>query len=436
LKNSKKAIINGTLFIGGRLKPSTLLVSGNTIESIENPGFNTPQDYEIIDADNCIVSYGFLDPHVHFRVPGAPHKEDWNSGSRAALRGGFTRVFDMPNNNPSATSVEVLRQKHELASTSLIRHGFHLGLSAKNAKQCRQILDEARSVGIPVHGIKAYLGSTTGNLLVTQIDTIYNALETGEMVLFHCEDHAFLQGQDQVPFKVLSDHHHNRPGKSETVSIEAICSAASTIKHKARIYICHLSTGAGALRIDDFRKEGFTIYSEVTPHHLFLNIENLAGLSPQSLGKCNPPIRPKSECITLQRMLSDDFFSCTGSDHAPHLVSEKETSNPPSGIPGIETSFYVLCSLYEQGVITMEQALHQLTAAYSIFGIEKSGDLAPGNLADITIIRKKQFTYKHSESYTKADFSPFDGILSAGYTVDTVLVDGVVRMVDGSIKTD
>ncbi|HPP03652.1 MAG TPA: dihydroorotase [Spirochaetota bacterium] len=427
------AIVNGNIFIKKRFVKGTIFIENKKIKKViigEKIETEKLKKYKVIDASDSFVSYGFFDPHVHFRTPGHTYKEDWKSGSRAALNGGFTYVMDMPNNTPSATTYETLKEKNSIAKRdSLVNYGFYIGLSDKNAYELKDIIKKCRKNKINVLGIKVYIGSSTGDLLIKDFRFVRPALEIGEYVLFHCEDERTLQKFKNIKYIDVSSHNLKRPPLAEIEGLRKIIHSAISIKEKAKIYICHVSSKEFLKEILKFKKKGFNIITEITPHHLFLF---LSGIDKSNIYKVNPPIRTLQDVEFLREAFNKGNFNIIGTDHAPHLLKEKFSDNSPSGFPGLESAFYVLMDLYKRRLIDLEMIFKLLTRGYKIFNIPKRGSIKKGNFADIVIIKEKEFIFEAKNCYTKADFSPFEG-LKSDYTVDTVIVNGRILKENGKI---
>lgn len=421
---NKKILKNALLFLEDRFIIGEILIENDKIEDILiNDSFKKDfyQDAEIFDCQGAYVSYGFFDPHVHFRVPGNEEKEDWDSGSKAALKGGFTFVIDMPNNTPSAIDQSVLQLKQKIAEKdSLVHYGFYLGLTDKNVDSLPHILAECRKEKIPVYGVKAFLGASTGSLLVQREETIYKALSTGEIVLFHAEDEVYLS--KQTDFINLIEHEKSRPAMAEVAAIKKIEKAASTIKEKAKIYICHLSTKKGLEEALTLRENGYSVILEATPHHLMLSLEEIKQWN-SPFYKVNPPIRYQKDRDAIRDAFLSGEIDLIGTDHAPHLLREKLSQQPPSGFPGLESAFFVLSTLYQNKMLPLEMILKKLTSGYSIFGIKNRGEIKKGYFADLLLFEKKNFTFFAEKAVSKAKFSPFDCWKSL-FSIKMVFVNG------------
>lgn len=402
----KTLLTNIKAFINGEFVDTKILIDNEKIAEI-SPDITPDTETAVFDGKNAYVSYGFIDPHVHFRTPGAEIKEDWKTGSCAALAGGFTYVIDMPNNTPPATNFDVLQMKTEIAQKdSCVNFGFYLGLTEDNCDMLEEIISQCRKSEIPIYGIKVFLGASTGSLLVENTIAIEKAFATGLPVLFHCEENSLLRN---AAFTTLKKHEANRPVEAETEAICKIRKAAEKYKNTAKIYICHLSSEAGLKEALKMRNEGFNIYLEATAHHLTLNLESIKS---SSFAKVNPPIRHKEEMTALQNALKNGLIDCIGTDHAPHLQEEKNSVNPPSGFPGLETAFFALNTLVSKKIITLEQAIEKLTSAYRIFNVKSRGKIEVGNYADLVFLQREPIVFNAENAKTKAKFSPFDKIKS------------------------
>lgn len=427
-KNSKIAIINGILYYNNKFITGSILIKNNKIKNVVFNKLDNEKlkEYQIIDAANSYVSYGFIDPHVHFRCPGHEYKEDWDTGSKAAIKGGYTFVIDMPNNLPSAKNYEIIKLKNKYAKKTMINYGFYIGLTDDNAKSIKKIYKKLKNKNIPIFGIKIFLGSSTGDLLIKKEKSIFYSLKTNLINLFHCEDEEVLNNYKSLEYNSIYDHEKIRPVDAEVNGIKKIIKVNKKNK-KSKIYICHLSSKKGANLIKKLREKGYKIISEITPHHLYFYLQKIID---SNIYKVNPPIRNLEDVLELRNKFNKGFFQIIGTDHAPHLLKEKESNNPPSGFPGLESAFYALYNLYEQDIISLKMIFKLLTNGYKIFNIKKRGKLKKNNFADITIIKKEKNIFKAKETYTKADFSPYDG-LETNCKVDTVIINGKILLRNG-----
>jgi dihydroorotase len=429
---NKIAVINGDIYTNGKFVKGSIFIHGSKIKKVILKNINPDKlkCYTVIDASESYVSYGFIDPHVHFRCPGQEYKEDWNSGSKAAVKGGFTYVIDMPNNNPAAVNSEVIIRKNETASKSNINYGFYLGLTDANSSSIGKIFSKIRSLKIPIYGIKVFLGSSTGDLLVKSSESIRKSLNTSIINLFHCEDEETLKNYNKIKYNSVKDHNDIRPPEAEENALKKISEASENNKRKSRIYICHVSSELEMKLITKLKEEGYNIISEITPHHLFFCLEEI---EESNIYKVNPPIRHFNDVKYMRDCFDMGFFDIIGTDHAPHLLSEKQSSMPPSGFPGLETAFYAMYNLYERKIISLEMIFKLMTSGYEIFKIKKRGKLKKNYFADITVIRKTETIFKEELSETKSDFSPYNG-LKVNCKIDTVVINGNILMKNGELQ--
>lgn len=251
--------------------------------------------------------------------------------------------------------------------------------------------------------------------------SITRSLKTGLITLFHCEDDETLKEFDSIPYKTVSDHSVKRPPIAEVNSFIKVSNTIKKVKgKKPKAYICHISSKELVKSIEKAKKRGFSIISEVSPNHLFFSLENIGD---SNIFKVNPPIRSEKDRKYLVKKFNEGFFDILGTDHAPHLLSEKLSDNPPSGMPGLETCFYSLYSLYEKGEINLKRIFQLLTSGYNIFKMKNRGEIKKGNYADLVIIKKTNYTVKAVNNFTLSGFTQFEG-LTVGCKIDKVFING------------
>lgn len=326
---------------------------------------------------------GLIDPHVHLRDPGQTHKEDFYTGTCAALSGGYTTIIDMPNNKVPITSANRLKEKITIARQKIVCDvGFYLGSVGDN-------LDEFVKVNPPVGGLvlglKLYLNETTGNFLIDKnsLSKIFKAWPASLPILLHAED-------DAVAFVL------NLVRRTQN-----------------RVHFCHISTQGDLEQIIKAKEENLAITCGVTPHHLFLSENDLKTLGP--FGKMKPPLRSKKDVHFLWKNL--DNIDVLESDHAPHTIAEKKT-NASYGVPGLETTLPLLLTAALKKRLTIEDIIrlcHKSPAR--IFGIKT--DLNTKVIVDLN----SPFTVHNSSLFTKGCWSPFEGWKLKG-KVNTVFIRG------------
>jgi len=389
------AIKNGKAFIGGAFVSKDVLIAGGKIAKI---GTNLKGD-ENVDASGMLVLPGLIDPHVHLREPGDTYKEDFTTGSKAAIAGGFTTVIDMPNNQLPTITAERLKEKERLAKNASCDVLFHFGGTDDN-------FDEVR-VANP-RSLKLYLGKTTGELMLRDPSSMqkhFASFPKDRPVVLHACGHEKDEAKD------LERAHSN---------IEAAVSAAKQLGR--RIHIAHVSTENEILLAKKYR--GCTV--EVAPHHLFLSKKDMERLGPY--GKVYPALRSEQKRIKLWSVLH--MADCIATDHAPHTIEDKEAG--AAGFPGLETSLALMLDACGKGLldrIWVARAMSENVA--EAFNLQDRGRLEIGCRGDVTIVdRKKSWKVDGSELQTKCRWSPFDGMRLKG-KVETVIRDGKIVYGEG-----
>ena len=373
---------------------------------------------EMIDATGLTMLPAVIDPHVHFRTPGQEDKENWESGARAAIAGGVTRVFDMPNNIPACVTETLLQEKKTLINKQLsntgipLRYGLFFGADAGH-------LEEISKVKNKIVGIKVFMGSSTGSLLIDN-DEVFEkvckiAAENNLIVAAHAEDEHILQelSKQNPESKDPKTHSKNRDRKAAIVALEK-CIAAS-VRFGTKFYILHLSIKEEVALVRQAKRKGLPIYAETTPHHLFLSEDDYEKWGTRV--QMNPPLRTKEDQKVLWDAVNEGIIDTIGTDHAPHLLSEKDKpfGHAPSGIPGIETSLPLLLNARSQGKLSLEKIV-ELTRinTESIFKIKPNDDIV---LVDLN----KEKIVGDNLLKTKCRWSPFSDQNLKGWPVYTVL---------------
>lgn len=359
-----------------------------------------------------------IDPHVHFRVPGAEYKEDWKSGAKAAIAGGVTTVFDMPNNIPSCCTKERLLEKQSLIDKQLadvkIPLRYHLYLGA----------DENHLAEIPLSkdliiGIKVFMGSSTGELVMEKeasLDRVFQlAAQQNLIVSVHAENEKLIK-RNQELFVDQTDPSIHSKIRSREVAIEATAQAIRLAeKYNTQLFILHVSTKEEMDLIRDAKRNELLVYAEVTPHHLFLTDEDYAiwGVKVQM----NPPLRTRKDQEALWEAIHDGTVDTIGSDHAPHILEEKRLpyGKSPSGVPGIETTLPLLLNAYHEQKISLEKIIYLTRLNIeNIFELEPTEDFILVDLEKTQEVQDKLLK-------TKCGWSPFTGRILKGWPIYTIL---------------
>ena len=373
-----------------------------------------------IDATDCLVMPGMIDPQVHFREPGLEHKEDLASGSLAALGGGVTGFCEMPNTRPATTSPERLQDKLQRASGRVFTdHAFFLGASPQNAESLGE-WEQAPGCA----GIKIFMGSSTGDLLVREDKDIERVLRSGSRrVAVHSEDDFRLSERYAAlqPGTPVTEHPNVRDVECAVLSTRRLLDLVEKTGRKA--HVLHLST---AEEVDMLRERdlGDLVTAEVTPNHLFMHAPDCYEKY-GSRAQMNPPVRDLRHRDALRQGLVDGVITCIGSDHAPHTLAEKDQPYPksPSGIPGVQTILPLLLTGVADGWLTLADVVRVASSAPTkVYGIRNKGDLAPGYDGDVVVVDPNERGPLATEwLHSKVGYSPFAGWTLAGWPRDVVL---------------
>ncbi|MCF8474795.1 MAG: dihydroorotase [Emcibacter sp.] len=406
IKNAICVSHNGTEATDVAIKDDIIVAIGH-IDDVEAN--------EVIDARGLHLIPGVIDTQVHFREPGAEAKEDLESGSRAAVMGGVTAVFEMPNTKPATTTKEALNDKVERATNRMwCDFAFYIGASAKNAKQLHKL---ERLPGCC--GIKIFMGSSTGDLLVADDQTLADILSNGtRRIAIHAEDEARLIERKHLSEKGgVLQHPIWRDNQTAYKATDRILEIAR--RTGRRIHVLHVTTEDEMALLAAYKDVASV---EVTPQHLTLSApecyEKLG-----SYAQMNPPIRDEKERLGLWKALSVGIVDVLGSDHAPHEKEMKALAYPksPSGMPGVQTLLPLMLDQVNKGTLSMERLVDLTSAgAARLFNIAGKGRLAVGYDADLTIVDlKKKWIITEDWLQSKCGWSPYTGMQLMGKPVGT-----------------
>ena len=385
---------------------------------------------EVFDAGGLVVLPGLIDSQVHFREPGAPHKEDLDSGTKSALLGGITAVFEMPNTNPATITINDLNDKIERAKNRAWTHiAFYIGGCAENADLLPDIVGQPGCIGI-----KVFLGSSTGNLLLTDYEVLEQIMRTTNCPMsFHSEDENLLNERKKLVEENPGDvsmHPEWRNVETALQSTRNLVELAEACKRK--IHVLHISTKEEMQFLKD-HKDYVTV--EVLPQHLTLEAPDCYN-EIGSFAQMNPPIRTKDHKEGLWEGLNNGTVDVMGSDHAPHTKEEKAKEYPksPSGMPGVQTIFPVMLHHMNAGRISLTKIVELLAHnPAKIFGLKNKGTITIGNDADITIMDPNlEKTLKHEDMASRTGWTPFNGMKIKGYPC-AVYLKGQLAMQDGQV---
>jgi len=384
---------------------------------------------EAVNCSGLHILPGMIDSQVHFREPGLEHKEDLESGSLSAVMGGVTAVFEMPNTKPATTSVEALADKVKRAHHRMhCDFAFWVGATRENAHEAAELERLPAAAGI-----KVFMGSSTGDLLVDDDESVRAVLRhTRRRAAFHSEDEARLNERKNLREEGnVASHPIWRDEEAALKCTKRLVRIAR--EEGARIHILHLSTAEEAAFLPDY-KDVATI--EVTPHHLTLTADDYARLG--ALIQMNPPIRAPRHREALWQAVSQGLIDVLGSDHAPHQLSEKQKTYPasPSGMTGVQTIAPIMLDYVNKGLLSLERFVDMTSHGPNrIFGISRKGRIAQGYDADFTVVDlKREGVITNEWTASKAGWTPYDGRKVRGWPVGTV-IRGRRVMWEGALVT-
>ena len=409
-------IKGGTIVNEGRAFVGSVLVEDQKIARIvpetEADGLDTTAAQQVIDATGCYVLPGVIDDHVHFRQPGLTDKADIDSESRAAAAGGVTTYFDMPNTVPATTTLQALDAKQEMAAqASHVNYAFFLGATSDNA----DLIAQAPRHRIP--GIKLFMGSSTGNMLVDgdeALHRIFSAAHDADLPLMtHCEDTAIINrnmADFQQRYGSDPDVWCHQLIRSEEACLRSTLKAIElAVEHRTQLHIAHISTKAELEMIPADCLHVIT--AEATVGHLLFSTVDYQRLG--SRIKVNPAIKSVIDQEALRQGLTDGRISVVATDHAPHLLSQKEggCAKAASGMPMLQFSLVAMLSLVDEGVLTIERMVELMAHNPArIFQVQRRGFLRPGYQADIAIVRRgTPWTVTPDCIESKCRWSPLEG---------------------------
>lgn len=399
---------------------------------------------QVIDIQGKCIMAGGIDAHVHFREPGLVQKADIGTESRAALAGGVTTVMDMPNTNPPTISAAALKEKIGIAAEKGANHVmFHLGVTNRNVADIQRIINYGdEQTGISAKdfaGLKVFMGSSTGNMLVDSGNALEEVFAMNQKpVLVHCEDEQTIKenlakakekyGED-IPF----EEHENIRSRRACIK-STIKALEMAMRHNTRLTLCHISTKEEVEMVRAAKISNPDITAETSCNYLWFSDEDYPRLG--SKLKCNPSVKGASDRQALREALSQGLIDTIGSDHAPHLESEKSGNycKAPSGLPSVQFTLPVLLTVADQEEIPLTRIASVFSEkAADIYGL-KRGRLKEGWYADLVIFDyDREFTVNKDLILSKCGWSPYEGVTLKG-VVESVYLDGVEVVHDGVLN--
>ena len=423
--NYSLIIKNGTCYIDGKLTKVDLALSGNKIQKIGKIELNSSK---VFDATDKVVIPGIIDTQTHFREPGSTDVEDLESGSRAAVLGGVTSLFEMPNTNPPTSNLIEFDKKLQLAKDRMhSNYAFYFGATPENIDQLSKLRDLKGCCGV-----KLFAGSSTGKLLVDkEVDIEKVIANSDRIVSIHSEDEEILKMR--VKFKKKGDVHSH----PEWRNVECAMSSTRRVvkiaeRYNKRIHVLHVTTKE---EVDFLAMHKKNVTFEITPQHLTLYAPDCY----DKLGtyaQMNPPIRSKEHYDRLWAAIKNNVVDVLGSHHAPQSKEnkEKEYPNTPSGMPGVQTIFPVMLDHVNNGKLSLDQLIKLMCEnPCRIFGIKDKGFIKEGFDADLTIVdMNKEQVIKNEMMASKCGWTPFDNYKVKGFPIGTI-VNGNLVMSEGKI---
>lgn len=430
-------IKDATIVNEGERYIGSVLVNGDKIEKIfrsEIPSELLSNKVDVINAKGKLLIPGVIDDQVHFRQPGLTHKGDISSESKAAIAGGVTSFMEMPNTKPPTTTIEELNKKFEIAAeTAYANYSFYLGATNENIKELNKV-DKKQ-----VCGVKVFMGSSTGNMLVDDKKTLEAIFsEVDNLIATHCEKEEIVRNNMEI-FK--NKYGENIPVKyhpqirSEEACYRSSYEAAELAsKYGAQLHILHLSTAQELSIFDKKPLSEKKITGEACVHHLWFSDEDYETYGNRI--KWNPAIKTKDDRDQLLKGVIEGKLDVIATDHAPHLMSEKQGGclQAASGGPLVQHSLQVMLQLAHEGKISVEKVVEKMCHNPSIlFHIDRRGFIREQYYADLVLIDEKEETITKDNILYKCQWSPFEN-QTFNYKIDKVLLNGKIAYSDGEVN--
>lgn len=408
----KILVNNATIVNEGKALRGSIVIDGDCISDIFE-GNNTPRGQfdATVDAAGCFVLPGIIDDHVHFREPGLTAKADIRSESRAAAYGGVTTYFDMPNTVPQTTTPLALEVKRAIAARdSHVNYSFFYGATNTNADTFSQI-DIHR-----IPGIKLFMGSSTGNMLVDRTEALDKIFATAPVpVMAHCEDTAIINDNMRRAKELYGDDpdviHHPEIRSEEACYRSTELAVRFARKHNARLHVAHVTTARELSLFEPWTDAMPSITAEAVIAHLMFCDKDYARLG--TLIKCNPAVKSEADREALRRALTDGRIAVVGTDHAPHLPADKQggCAKAASGMPMLQFSLVAMLELVDSGMLTVERVAELMChRPAQLFDVRQRGFIRKGYKADLAIVRPNTpWTVTEDCIQSKCGWSPMTG---------------------------
>lgn len=428
-------IKNATLVNEGRKWNADVYIKDGRIEQIAEQ-INPSGNFTEINAEGKWLLPGIIDDQVHFREPGLTHKANIGSEAIAAVAGGVTSFMEMPNTNPPATTQALLEEKYDrAAATSVANYSFFMGVANDNVEEVLKTNAKKKEVC----GIKIFMGSSTGNMLVDNYVTLNKIFSETEMLIAtHCEDERVIKANKELYPEADNASFHPLI-RNEEACFESSFSAVQLAKqHDTRLHILHISTEKELqLFTNMFPLKDKRITCEVCVHHLHFTADDYAELG--NLIKCNPAIKAPHHKEALWKALLDDRLDIIATDHAPHTWEEKQKpfNEAPSGLPLVQHSLQMMLHYVQEGRISIEKVVEKMChAPAECFNIEARGYIREGYWADLVLVNPNEiYTVDKSNILYKCGWSPLEG-KNFPASISHTIVNGSIVFENGKVKED
>ena len=438
----KPILIHNALIINEQIKQKgSVLIESGKISDIftgEDIPEATLQQSQVIHADNKILIPGVIDDHVHFREPGLTYKADIGSESKAAIAGGITSYLEMPNTKPPAVTLEGLREKFEIAEKhSFANYSFYLGATNEN-------IDEIKNINPrEVCGVKTFMGASTGNMLVDNRSSLEQIFaESPVLIAAHCEDESTIRNNTQ--FYKEKFHGEIPVEYHPLIRSEEACYKSSSLavelaqKYQARLHILHLST---AKELELIEKSRFNPYKKITAeaciHHMWFDDSDYANYGTRI--KWNPAIKTAHDRKALMEGIKSHAIDVVATDHAPHLMEEKDNTylKAPSGGPMVQHSLLAMLEFYHRKKLSLNTIVEKMChTPADIFNISKRGYIRKGYWADIVLIDPfKKYRVNRENILYKCGWSPLEGQIFSS-SISHTFVNGKIAYQNGQINEE
>jgi dihydroorotase len=419
-------IKNATLINEGNKWIADVFIKNGKIEKIADQ-INPGESFTEINAEGKWLMPGVIDDQVHFREPGLTHKATIGSEAMAAVAGGTTSFMEMPNTNPPATTQELLEQKYDRAAlTSVANYSFFMGVANDNVEEVLRTNEKKKDVC----GIKIFMGSSTGNMLVDNyvtLNTIFS--ETEMLIATHCEDERIIKANKEKYPEADNASFHPLIRNAEACFESSFSAVQLAKQHDTRLHILHISTARELqLFTNMFSLKNKRITNEVCVHHLHFTADDYEKLG--TLIQCNPAIKAKENKEALWEALLDDRLDIIATDHAPHTWEEKQKpyGQAPSGLPLVQHSLQMMLQYVKEGRISIEKVVEKMChAPAECFNIEDRGYLREGYWADLVLVDPDEpYTVSKSNILYKCGWSPLEGVTLPASVTHTIVNGDIV----------